>query len=494
MPEAAVSPAVLRLPKATVPSEHPRSIGCDDADQVGNRHQPVEGIAQVNGQGNVHGRADQHHGDKDDLIRQGGLGAEKILPGLGAVVAPAQNRREGEEADRHGHENAAEGSEGFGEGFRRQPQLGGAGDGSAGLQIHHAGGQNDQRGAGADDDGIRKDFEDAPETLNHGLLHVGGGVNHDGGAEAGLVGENAPLEAPGHGLGDHGPADAAGGGFKVEGAGKNGSEGRRNPADVHADDDQGADDKEDGHEGHDALVGGGDPLQPADNHQRQKHDDHDAGDQIHRAGIRGNQRVDALGDGSHLAHVADAEGSQHREDGEQHGQHRAGNLAVLHLADAVLQIVHGAAAPFAPLIPAAEEKAQHVFRIIGHHADDGGDPHPENGAGAAHGNGVGHAGDVSRADGGGQGGAQGLELGDGMPVVAVANSFFLLEQTPDGVGPHVAEAAELEEPGQHGHQNAGADQEHQRGNAPDHAVDGVIDGSYSLRETIHTNHPFRVKK
>ena len=27
IPEAAVSPAVLRLPKATVPSEHPRSIG-----------------------------------------------------------------------------------------------------------------------------------------------------------------------------------------------------------------------------------------------------------------------------------------------------------------------------------------------------------------------------------------------------------------------------------------------------------------------------------
>jgi hypothetical protein len=124
--------------------------------------------------------------------------------------------------------------------------------------------------------------------------------------------------------------------------------------------------------------------------------------------------------------------SEDGEEGEQDGQHLADQLAVLHLAHAVLQVIHRAAAPFAFFVPAAEEDAQHVFGIVGHHAHDGGDPHPEHRAGAAHGDGVGHARDVARADGGGQGGAQGLELGNGMLILAPGDAL-VGEQAADGV-------------------------------------------------------------
>jgi hypothetical protein len=49
----------------------------------------------------------------------------------------------------------------------------------------------------------------------------------------------------------------------------------------------------------------------------------------------------------------------------------------------------------------------------------------------------------------------------------------------------VAEPAELEKTRQHGHQDAGADQEHQGGDAPDNAVDGIVDGGNGLREVTH---------
>ena len=57
-------------------------------------------------------------------------------------------------------------------------------------------------------------------------------------------------------------------------------------------------------------------------------------------------------------------------------------------------------------------EAQSAFGKLGGHADEGGDPHPEQGAGAAQGDSGGHAGNVAGADGGGQGGGQGLEMRD----------------------------------------------------------------------------------
>ena len=309
-------------------------------------------------------------------------------------------------------------------------------------------------------------------------------MHHDGGAQARLVGEHAALEAPGHSLGDDRPAHAAGSGLEVERALEDGREGGGHLADVHDDDDQGTNDEEHRHEGHDALVRRGDAPEAAQDHQRQEHDHHQRGDDIHHGGVGADQRVDALGNRGHLPHVADAEGGHDGEQGKQPRQDRTDDLAVLHGPDAVLEVVHRAAAPFALLIPAAEEDAQHVFGVIGHHAHDRGDPHPEDRARAAHGDGIGHAGDVARADRGGQGGAQRLELGDGMPVMALADALFV-EQSADGIAPHVAEAGELEKPGQHRHEDARADEQHQGGHAPDDAVDRVVEGSNLFCQVVH---------
>ena len=72
---------------------------------------------------------------------------------------------------------------------------------AAALEVYHAGGQDDQGRQGADHDGIGEDLKHAPHALMHRLLDVGGRVDHDGRAEAGFVGERAPLEAPGDGSG-----------------------------------------------------------------------------------------------------------------------------------------------------------------------------------------------------------------------------------------------------------------------------------------------------
>ncbi len=72
---------------------------------------------------------------------------------------------------------------------------------STALQVHHAGGQDHQSSERADHDGIGKHLKHPPHSLMHRLLYVGSGVDHDGRAETGFVGEGTALEAPGDGPG-----------------------------------------------------------------------------------------------------------------------------------------------------------------------------------------------------------------------------------------------------------------------------------------------------
>ena len=82
---------------------------------------------------------------------------------------------------------------------------------------------------------------------------------------------------------------------------------------------------------------------------------------------------------------------------------------------------------------------QRNLAVLGYHAQQGGDPHPENSAGAADGDGARHAGNVAGADGGRQGGADCLERGNG----ALAGLGSLLEELTDGIAPDGTEFAEL---------------------------------------------------
>ena len=109
-------------------------------------------------------------------------------------------------------------------------------------------------------------------------------------------------------------------------------------------------------------------------------------------------------------------------------------------------------------------------------------PHPEDGAGTAGNDGRRHAGDVAHAHGGGQGGAEGLELGNGALVLHVPGNV-LVENAADGVLHPMAEMGELEALCHDCHQNAGGDQQRQHRDAPDEAVDGAVD----LRDFVDHN-------
>ena len=113
-------------------------------------------------------------------------------------MAPAENGGIREQQDRQRDEARSERTEDLAE---RIAHIGAGRDlfGSfgyfAGAQIDDAGSQDRDGGQCADDDRVGKDFKDAPEALHHGLLDVGSRVHHDGGAETGLIGENAAREA-----------------------------------------------------------------------------------------------------------------------------------------------------------------------------------------------------------------------------------------------------------------------------------------------------------
>ena len=342
----------------------------------------------------------------------------------------------------------------------------------SGVQIYKTGGQHHLRGEGADHDGIGKDFKDAPHTLLHRLLDVGGRVHHDGRAKARFIGEGTALEAPGDGLRNAVAQHTAACRFHGECALENGNERRRDRRDVGTHNAQSTQNVQHGHKRHHLFGDRRHTLQTTQDDQGREHHQCDARDAIGQAECT----VHVARDRIDLTHVADAKAGQHAEAGEQHRQHPAQRLAALFAAQAVGQIVHGTAGPLAVRIFAAVEDAQHVFGIVGHHAQDGHDPHPEDRARSAGDDGGGHTHDVSGADGRRQGGAQALELADG-PVFlgGMRRDLLVGKDGTDGVLHPVAKMADLEKSGPDGHEQADAKQQRQPHRPPDHTVDHLVD-------------------
>ena len=141
------------------------------------------------------------------------------------------------------------------------------------------------------------------------------------------------------------------------------------------------------------------------------------------------------GDGIGLDQVSARQRGPHAAQGEEKGQ-RAQAKPPLHIA-------HGAALPATVrgFFPVAH--GQSLFRKAGHHAQQGGDPHPEHRARTAVKDGGGHPGDAPGADGGGQRGREGLKLGQ-----ASRSSAFPPGKQGPGSGPQPAAGLkELEKAG-----------------------------------------------
>ena len=178
------------------------------------------------------------------------------------------------------------------------------------------------------------------------------------------------------------------------------------------------------------------------------------------------------GNGIDLAHVSDAEAGQNAENTEQECQHLTDGLAAPEAAQAVPQIVHGAARPLPRGILPAVVDTKHVFGKIGHHTENGHNPHPEDGAGTAGHDGRGYTRDITGADGRCQRRTQALELTDGTILFpGMGRNVLVLKNGANGVFKPVPDVAYLKPPGEQGHQHAGPHQQHQHGNTPHKIVD-----------------------
>ena len=290
------------------------------------------------------------------------------------------------------------------------------------------------------------------------------------GTEAGLVGEHAALDAPGddqdHGANDT-TGDTAGGESTLEDVVEHGGQG----VGIANDHDQAGQDVDDCHDGHQLLGDSAQALDAAEQNHGGQDDQDDAQDDVDqgllvKVGVEGGDHgVDGRGDVAHLHGVADAEGCQGRKDTEDSTQ----PLPVL--AEAVLDVIHGAADPVAVLVAFTEPDGQQDLGVLGRHADQGGDPQPEHGTRAAQRDGGGDTGDVTGTDGTSQRRTHGLE---GRHFAFLG--FGLGEDLAQGVLHGVAELTELHAEGPDGQQDTGTHQEDEHGDAPHDAVDGTVDG------------------
>ena len=323
-------------------------------------------------------------------------------------------------------------------------------------------------------------------------------MHHNRRAKACLVGEHAALKSLRHGLLDQYTDTAAdkrrGGECKLEDRAKHCADLR----DIAAENDERADDVSNRHKGYDDLCHASDALQTADDDQRTDDKQYKTDDQMDNINARagdGAQRNVREECGVHiehdlvdLRHVTDTEGCKDGKAGEQHCQHACGDLQPLFavtLAKTVGQIVHRAARPLAVLIAAAVVDAQQVFREVGHHAKECGNPHPEHGTRATGYDGSGNACDIARAHRGGKRGAQRLELRNGFGVGLFGGRAVLFEHACNGLLPPMPCVGDLEHAGSNGQQNARANQQNESGQTPDRAVDGVVDVCDDLDKLVH---------
>ena len=384
--------------------------------------------------------------------------AEEVFPCFFAVVFPSEDGGECEEDDADGDDVCAYDADVRGEcGDGEFDSLKGCAVGSVGAE--DAGGGDGKASNGADNDRIPEGSCHIDVSLTDGV--IGGSCSGCDGcrAHACFVGEAASGYAVAHSVHDgDGDAtqDAAADCLRVECHHEDEVKSVRNVFNVDEDACHAGYDVEDGHARYDDGGDSGNGLDAADDdgkgHDGQDYAGHFRG--YAECGVHGT------GDGVRLGHVADAEGSDDCEEGEEEA-HDAAEFLIL---EAVFHGEHRAAFHFAPCVHFAVLDSEHAFREFGCEAEACGDPHPYKRAGAACKHSGRNAYDIACADGSSQGCAKCGERGN------IARPFLLA----GFFGKHAVKCVWEISPGTEvyrtGQINTGPDekQEHQR--APNYAV------------------------
>ena len=300
-------------------------------DQVGDRHEAVEGIGDIPDKIQLQGGADHHHDNEQALVNANTPTLQQELKAPGSVQGPAQNGGQGKEGNAHSHHHGAQpGAEHRAEGGGDQLRACALAplDGDALLDTA----QNRQRRQGADDDGVHKDLENAVHTLLHRIALGGGSVSHGRRAETSLIGEHTAANTLLDGGHDGDAKGTAQGGLCGEGTLEDHGKNLADAAQIGQHHRQGCQNVDRRHHGNQFLCHRADALDAAKEHHRHhsRHNrtDHDAADghdlTEHRHGVRHrittegiDGRIDGGSNGIDLGHVANAESRQRT----QHTEH-----------------------------------------------------------------------------------------------------------------------------------------------------------------------------
>ena len=251
---------------------------------------------------------------------------------------------------------------------------------------------------GADNYGIPKGARTGDERLSHGIAGLRRRC-HDGRAsQTTLIREESAGDAIAGCQHDRTPCKARAGGLRAEGGFAYQLQCRPDIGVVDAEDVKAARHVEDCHQGDEHGAHAGNALYAAEHHRRgQQTEYHACGDGRQAKGL-----VDERGDGVGLDGVADAEGRDGGEDGEEY--------ACPPPAQPALQCVHGTAEHLAAWSLHSVFDGQERFSIFGGDTEYAREPAPEYGARASQGYRRGYTHYVARADGGGKGCGQRTEL------------------------------------------------------------------------------------
>ena len=440
----------------------------EQGDDVGQDDEVVEHIRQLPHKVAAGDSAeeDEHQCDNGiDGAAQLAVSAAEQVVGIDlAEQVPAQNGGEGEEQQTDGHELRAQtGTEYGAEGGLRQIGLaqrcGNISEVAIGQRavggIQRA--DNDQRVEGQHHKGVDEHADHSHHALIVGAGHVGLRVGVGRGAHTGLIGEQAALGTLTDGGLDGVAEAAADDGLGLEGVLEDHGEGGGDVLDAADQNGKAAQQKDTGHDGDDLLRHSGKALHAAqkdDGADHHQHDAHDPGGDA-KGGLHGG--ADGVGL-HHAAHEA-----QRQNDGY-------GEKARQKLTEAALErggdVVHRAALDVAVWLHDAGLLRQRGLGVDGGHAEEGDDPHPEDGAGAAGEDRTGGTYDVAGAYLRGDGSGQGLKRGHTAFLCAAAE-VQLTEKLPHAL----PEAAYLHKAGADGVPQANAHQQEDENVAAEVLID-----------------------
>ncbi len=243
-------------------------------------------------------------------------------------------------------------------------------------------------------------------------------MGHHLGADTGLIGESAATDANQY---DAQSAAANGGGLECLT-----DDIRQHPGYCG----QVADDNPQGHGqvDHDHGGQGGDgnpghPGQAAENDRTDQYRQQQSGDRWRPAGgLSGEHGV--ANQGGKLVGLKHGQGADQSGQGKQHRQ------GIATAGQCLADDVHGPALELAQAVPAPIHDAQGAGEKFGGDTDDRGHPHPEHRSGATRDNGQGDAGNIAKSHGIGEGGGQGLLVGQ---FPGAIGGFVTPPQNVDGV-------------------------------------------------------------